>query len=83
MYDFTFMWNIYKTKQINKKQKQTYKYRQQTDGCQRGGSGEMGKMVEGKWEITGFQLCMSKLWGLYSLGSTVHGIVIVLCSDRW
>ena len=35
------------SKQINKKQNQTYKYRQQTDGCQREGEwGWVGEMDE-------------------------------------
>lgn len=46
------MWNLKKTEQINKKQKQrTYKIREQTDGSQRGGDWGMGKMDEGQWEI--------------------------------
>ena len=50
-YDFTHMWNIKKTNEsTNKKQNQAYKYREQTDGYQRGGVG-MGKIGEGWWEI--------------------------------
>ena len=33
-YDFTYMWNL--KKQMNVKQKQTHKYREQTGSCQRG-----------------------------------------------
>ena len=34
-------------KQINKKQNQTYKYEDQTDGCQREGGWGLGEMDEG------------------------------------
>ena len=34
-------------KQTKAKQKQTHKCREQTDGCQMGGGGEMGKVGEG------------------------------------
>ena len=38
-------------KRINKRQNQTYKYREQTEGCHREENREMGKMSEGEWEI--------------------------------
>ena len=34
---------------MNEKHNQTYKYRK-TNGCQREGGREMGKMSEGEWE---------------------------------
>ena len=37
-----------KTKWINKKQNQTCKYREQTNGCQGQANGELGKMGEGR-----------------------------------
>ena len=43
--------------QINKKQNQTYKYREQSDDFQRGGGGRTGKMGEEVWEA---QAGMSK-----------------------
>ena len=44
------MWNLDKqNKQINEtKQKWMDRYREQTDGCQRGGGGGMGKKSEGE-----------------------------------
>ena len=60
------MWNLkYKirqmNKQVNKKQNQTYKYREQTDGCIRGGGGcgdwQIGK---GKGEMPASSYGMSK-----------------------
>ena len=32
------------------RQNQTYNYREQTDSCQRGVGGEMGKMGGGQWK---------------------------------
>ena len=46
-----------KIEKANKKQNQTYKSREHTDGCQREGGWELCKMSEGKREgETGFQL---------------------------
>ena len=49
------MWNLKnKTSELKKKKKkqnQIYEYREQTDGCLRGGGGEMGKISQGKWKI--------------------------------
>ena len=38
-------------KEPNIKQNQTYKYREQSDGCQRIDEWGMGDMGEGKWDI--------------------------------
>ena len=35
----------------NKKQKQTHKYQEQTDGCQKGGEQGMENVGEGEWEV--------------------------------
>ena len=50
---------------MNKQMKsriQTYKYREQTDGCQRGWGEGLGKMGEGEWEILASSYGVSKLW---------------------
>ena len=46
----------------NKKQNQTYKCRQQTDGWQRERGGGMGEMGEGDWEIQASSYGMKKSW---------------------
>ena len=70
---------------MHKKQKQTHKYKKQTDGCQRRGvPTRTGKMVEGEWEVQVSSYGMSESWGTrYSIGNTVSGTVIVLYGDRW
>ena len=61
-YDFTHIWSLEKNpnKYTNKKQNQTCKYREQTDGCPMEGYGEMGKMGEGKWETWATSCRMNK-----------------------
>ena len=41
-------------------QNQTYKYREQTDDCQKAGGWGMGKMGEGVWEIQASSYGMNK-----------------------
>ena len=48
-------------KWINKQQNQTHKYREPTEGCQRGRGGGMGKMCEGEKEIVASSYKMNKL----------------------
>ena len=43
-YDFTYMWNLKNKVNEQVKQKQTHRYREQTDGCQMGG--ELGVWVK-------------------------------------
>ena len=49
-------------KQTNKKQNQTYKYREQINGCQKEGVGDIGKMDERKWEVQTSSYGTSKSW---------------------
>ena len=37
LYDFTYLWNLKNNISEQTKQKQTHRYREQTDGCQMGG----------------------------------------------
>ena len=46
-------------KQMNK-EKQTQKYREQTDGCQMGGGWGMGKMGDVEWEVQASSYGMNK-----------------------
>ena len=66
-YDFTHMCNLKKTKQVNKqankKQNQTYKYRERTDGCKKEGGRGMGEMGDGECS-TGFQLWNERVTGM-------------------
>ena len=41
LYELTYIWNL------KKKNHQTHRYREQTDGCQRWGGGRGGEMGEG------------------------------------
>ena len=57
------MWNL--KKQLKKqKQNRTYEYREQSDGCQRGGGlGVWEKIGEREWwEIQAFSYGMNKSW---------------------
>ena len=45
-----------------KKKNQTSKYREQTDGCQRGGGWWLAKMGEEQWEIQASTYGMNKSW---------------------
>lgn len=47
---------------FNKKQNQTYKYREQTDGYQRRQRWGMGKIGEDEWEIWTSSYGMNKSW---------------------
>ena len=49
-------------KQTNKKQNQTYKYREQTDGCQREMGWRKGTMWEEEWEIQDSSYGMNVSW---------------------
>ena len=57
-YDFTYMWNL--KYRINKqtKPKQTHRYREQTDGCQRGGF--WGTGWKKCWDLE-IQICSHKI----------------------
>ena len=68
-----------------KEQKQTHKYKEQTDGCDRGEEkgGGKGKMGEMECKIQASSCEMNKSWGKsYTIGNTVNGVVIVLYGDR-
>ena len=54
----------------NKKQNQTYKYREQTVGCW-----GVGKMGEGEWEI---QTCSYGMNKRHSTGNIVNDIVLTM-----
>ena len=71
------------SKQQNKqtKQKQSYRYRKQTDGCQRGGVGGWAKKVKGL-RSTNWQLQTSHGDGKYSLRNTVNNITITMYGAR-
>ena len=50
-YDFTLMWNLRNETNEQRRKKreanqQTLNYREQTDGCQRGGDGGLGEIGE-------------------------------------
>ena len=50
-------------KQTNKEQNQTHQYKEQTDGCQRGGDVGIGKMGEGEWKIQNSSYGMNRPQG--------------------
>ena len=54
--DFTSMWSL-----KNKTQKQAHKYREQTDGFQKGGLG-MSKMDKGEREIQASSYGTNRSW---------------------
>ena len=56
-------------KQINKKQNQTYIYKEQTDDCQRVGNWTEG--VKGKGKETGFQLWNEQVMRIKSTASEI------------
>ena len=73
---------ILKTKQINiTKQKQSYRYREQTRGCQSGGEQGEERNTWGRLRGTNFQL--QNKWVTYRVGNIVKNYVISLYSDRW
>ena len=79
------MWNLKNNACINEqtKQKHTHRYREQTDGCQRGGGLEgWMKKVKGL-RSTNWLLENSHRDVRYSTGSTVSNIVITMCGARW
>ena len=77
------MWNP--KKQNKQKQKHTYKYREQTGGCQKGGEWEgWPKYIK---EIKRYHCPVIKQIRQgdrkYSMGNTVNNTVIMLYGDRW
>ena len=81
-YNFTYKWNLKNKVNEQTKQKQTYRCREPTAGCYRGG-------VLGGWvvEVKGlrninWQLQNSHGDVKYSIGNTVNN-VITKCSVRW
>ena len=71
-------------KLINKKQKQTLKYRDQTDGCQRWGRGNGEKWVKGNGRcMVTVMEWISHRDEKYSVENIVSGFVIALHGDRW
>ena len=81
LYDFSSMQNL-KTKTNEQTVNQTYKYREHTDGCQRGEGGGMGKISEGEWEVQASSYRINKSQGWKSTGNKVNGIVTALHGDR-
>ena len=55
--NFTYMWNRKNKRNEHTKQKQTHRYREQTEGCQVGGIGEMGEKGKG---IQKYKLVVTK-----------------------
>ena len=74
-YDFTFTWNLKNRVNEWAEQKQTHSYRDQTDGCQRGG--ELGDREKGdgikKYKLT---VTNNHRDVKYSAGNTVNNIII-------
>lgn len=69
---------------MNKKQKRTHKYREQSDDCQRGGRWTDGQMSERGVGNTGLGYGMGKLpANRYRIGSIASGILVALYEDRW
>ena len=91
--DFTYLWNLKenlkqnKTKQMNeqtnKKQTQTYKYREHTGGCQRRGGWGIGKTGEGEWEIQASGYGMNKSWEWKVQHREYTQWYYALHGDRW
>ena len=82
-YDFTYMWNLKNNINTQIKQKQTHRYREQIDGCQRGrGLGVWVKKVKGL-RSTDWQLQNSHGDVKYSIGNTVSNSLIPMYGARW
>ena len=82
-YDFTHKWTL-KNKWINKKQNQTYKYRNKLMVARGEGGRRLGKMSKEKWEIQASSYWVNKSCNKrHSIRNTVNDIIIVIYWDTW
>ena len=77
------MWNLKNKINEQTKQKQTYRYREQTGGCQMGGMREDWMKKVKRLRSTKWQLQNSHGDVKYSVENTVINVVITVYGARW